>query len=175
MSSNYLTNFEMDPIIPDLLPEGSFLNDLLDNNIPLPVIPNTDIVTLNQRIDQLSLDTNTQSLRIEVEKAKRQKLGATVRRLRQDVLPPHHEIVRLRQDLDIMRNEQNSINYYFEAEIASNRTLAFRGLSRIHQILALMSPPTILPVNHGPELNQLIQELGRTLQQFPVEYTASYV
>ena len=165
----------MDPVIPDLLPEGSFQDDLLDTNIPVPVIPNADIVTLNQRFDQLSLDTNTQSLRIEIEKVKRQKLSATIRRLRQDLLSPHPEIARLRQDVDTMRNEQNSINYYLEAEIASNGAMTFRGLSRIHQILALMLPQTTLPVNHGPELNQLIQELGRTLQQFHVKYTVSYV
>ena len=146
MFSNYLTSFEMEPALPDLLPEGSFLDDLLDADAPAPAISNADLVALNQRFDRLSLDTNTQSLRIDIEKAKRQKLSATVRRVKQDLLSPRPETVTLRQNVDTMRNEQNSINYYLEAEIAGNSSMTFRSLSRIHQILALMIPQMTFPV-----------------------------
>ena len=175
MFSNYLSNFEMEPALPDLLPEGLLLNDLLDIDTTVPTFPNADLVTLNQRFDQLSLDTNTQSLRIDVEKAKRQKLSASVRRIKKDLLSPRSEIVTLRQDVDTLRNEQNAINYYLDTEITGDSGLTFRSLSRIHQILALMIPQTTSSVNHNPELNQLVHELARTLQQFRVEYPVSYV
>ena len=139
------------------------------------MIPNADIIALNHRFDQLFIDTNTQSLRIDIEKAKRQKLNAIVRRLKQNLLSPHPELVKLRQDFETLQNEQNSINYYLEAEIASNSVMTFRGLSRIHQILGIMLPQAPPSVNPNPELNQLLQELTRTLQQFCVEYTTSYV
>jgi len=32
MYSNYLFNLEMDPVIPDQLPEGSFLDELLNTD-----------------------------------------------------------------------------------------------------------------------------------------------
>ena len=150
----------MKPALPDLLPEGSFLDDLLDTDATVPTFPDADLVTLTQRFDQLSLDTNTQLLRIEVEKAKRQKLSATVRRVKTDLLSPRPEIVTLRQDVDTMRNEQKAINYYLDAEIVGNSGLTFRSLSRIHQILALMIPQTTLSVNHNPELNQLVHEFA---------------
>ena len=156
MFSNYLNVNEMDPVLPDLLPEGSFLDDLLDAEIPLPAIQSTDIITLNQRLEQLSLDANTQALRLEIEKAKRQKLSTTVRRIKQDLLTPHSDIIKLRQDIDILRSKQNSVNYWLEAEIASNSVATFRSLSRIHQILTIMSPLLTLPVNHSPDLNQLL-------------------
>ena len=175
MFSNYLNVNEMDPVLPGLLLEGSFLDYLLDAEIPLPAIQSTDIITLNQRIEQLSLDANTQALRLEIEKAKRQKLSTTVRRLKQDLLAPHPEIIKLRQDIDILRSEQNSNNYWLEAEIASNSVVTFCSLSRIHQILTIMSPLLMLPVNHSPDLNQLLRELACTLQQFCVEYTVSYI
>ena len=175
MYSSYLTNSAMDPVLPDLLPEGSFLDDLLYTDVPVPTIPNADIATLNHRLDRLSLDTNTQSLRIDKEKAKRQKLSATVRRVRQDLSSPRPEIVTLQQDVDVIRSEQNSVNYYLEAEIPSNSVMTFRSLSRIYQILALMIPQMTLPSNHTPDLNRLLLELAHTLQQFRVDYTVSYV
>ena len=175
MHSNYLFNDEIDPVIPDLLPEGSFLDELLNTDVPAPMIPNADIVALNYRFDQLFIDMNTLSLRIEVEKAKRQKLNAIFRKLKQDLLSPHPELIKLRQNFETLRSEQNSINYHVEAEIASNSVMTFRGLSRIHQILAIMLPQVPPSINPNPELNQLLQELARTLQQFRVEYTTSYV
>ena len=73
MYSSYLMNSSMDPVLPDLLPEGSLFDDLLHSDVPALATTHPDITTLNHRLDRLSLDTNTQSLRIDVEKAKRQK------------------------------------------------------------------------------------------------------
>ena len=60
MNSDQSLNFSVDSTLPDLLPEESLFNDL---------ITHPDIATLNRRLDQISLNTNTQSLRIDVEKA----------------------------------------------------------------------------------------------------------
>ena len=81
----------------------------------------------------------------------------------------------MKQDIDIIRGEQNTANYYLEAEIASTSVMTFRILSRIHQILTFLIPNVMLPPNSNHELNQLLQELAQTLQQFRVEYTVSFV
>ena len=106
MYSNQSLDFSMDPALPDLLPEGSLFDDLLYSDVPALTINHPDIATLNHRLDQLSLDSNTQSLRIDVEKAKRQKLSATVRRVKQDISLPRPEITSLKQDIDMIRGSK---------------------------------------------------------------------
>jgi len=169
------SNFLMDPALPDLLPEGSLFDNLLYSDVTALAITHPDIATLNHRLDQLSLDTNTQSLRIDVEKAKRQKLSAIVRPVKQNILLPCPEIASLKQDITTIRGEQNTVNYHLEAKIASTSVMTFRCLSRIHQILTFLLPHVMLLSNSNHELNQLLQELAQTLQQFRVEYMVSYV
>ena len=39
------------------------------------------------------------SLRVEVERVKRQKLRATLKRVRREIIPPHHIIAQIRHDM----------------------------------------------------------------------------
>ena len=59
MYSNHSLNFSIDPALSDLLPKGSLFDDLLYSDVPALAITHPDIATLNHRLDQLSLDTNT--------------------------------------------------------------------------------------------------------------------
>jgi len=96
MYQNNLLSLSVDPALPDLLPEGSFLDDIFHLDDPNIAITHPDIAALNQRLDHLSLETNTQALRIAVERAKHQKLRATIRQVKQDMLPPCPDIASLR-------------------------------------------------------------------------------
>jgi len=175
MYQNNLLSLSVAPALPDLLQEGYFLDDILHWDDPTIAITHSDITALNQRLDHLSLETNTQALRIAVERAKRQKLRATIRQVKQDMLLPCPDIASLRYDIETMRGSQNIINYQLEGEITSLNTMTFRCLSRMHQIIALLLPHVIMPSDNNCELNQLLQELARTLQQFRINYPVSYV
>ena len=175
MNFDQSLNFSVDSTLPDLLPEESLFNDLIYSDVPALAITHPDIATLNRRLDQISLDTNTQSLHIDVEKAKRQRLSETVRRVRQNTLRLCPDVISLKQDVTTIREEQNAVNYYLEAEIASMSATTFRSLSRIHHILTLLLPHVMLPPNNNQELIQLLQELAQTLQHFRVECAVSYV
>ena len=52
------------------------LNDILNDSIPLfpePLsLPSEDLIQLSQRLDQLTIDVNTQNIRAELETLKRQ-------------------------------------------------------------------------------------------------------
>ena len=52
------------------------------------VLTYQDIATLNDLISRINLDINTQNLRVEVEKIKRQKLRMTMRNLKNDINSP---------------------------------------------------------------------------------------
>ena len=60
------------------------LNGDINNLMNEPYLfPSTDeVITLSKRIEQLNIDVNTQNLKIEVEKLKRQKLGSTLRQMK---------------------------------------------------------------------------------------------
>ena len=71
------------------------INDNLDMDnlteclpfFPEALFPSTDdIMFLSKRFDQLTIDVNTQNLRIEVEKLKRRRLGRLMRQLKGEVL-----------------------------------------------------------------------------------------
>ena len=62
-----------DNLITDSFPEGSLFNDVFPLEPPFMTLLHSDITTINSRSKHLSLEINTQSLRIEVERAKRQK------------------------------------------------------------------------------------------------------
>ena len=57
--------------------ERHLLTKMLPLN-PTDLFPTQDdMMTLNERIEQLNIEINTQTLRVEIEKLKRQKLGTT--------------------------------------------------------------------------------------------------
>jgi len=64
-------------------------------NEPLPFFPadlylsTDDVLTLSKQVGQLNLDLNTQSLKIDVEKLKRQKLGNTLRQMKRESASLH--------------------------------------------------------------------------------------
>ena len=73
---NNLINLTEDPTLPDLLPEEPMFNELLQmEDLTMPV-PHPDVVELSRKLDNLTIESNTQSLRLEIEKTKRQRLSA---------------------------------------------------------------------------------------------------
>jgi len=175
MYQNNLVNLTEDPTLPDLLPEGPLPDDLFRFDDLTANIIHPDIAVLNQRLDHLSLETNTQGLRIAVERAKRQKLQATMRQVRQDLSIPHPDIVMLRNNMEAMQGHQNAINYQLDGETARTSTLTFRCVSRIYEILVALVSCVTLPSENKYEVNIMLQELKRTIQQFSVHYAVSYV
>jgi len=174
MYQNNLLNLTGDPTLPDLLHEGPLPDDLFQLNDLTATIVHPDLDALNRRLDHLSLETNTQGLRIAVERAKCQKLQASVRQVRQDMSIPCPDIVMIKHNLEAMRENQNAINYQLDGEIARTSTLTFRCLSRIHQIMAALVPCVTMPSEDNYELRLMLQELNLTIQQFGVHYAASY-
>ena len=62
-----LNNFDMDEL----------LNDPL---FPEPVLfPNTDLISISQRLEQLSVEVNTQNIRLKLESLKRQRLRRSLK------------------------------------------------------------------------------------------------
>jgi len=175
MSKNYLTCLTGDLTLPDLLPEEPIYDDLFTiNDLTIPT-PHPDIAELNRKIESLTVDINTQGLRLEIERTKRQRLQSTVRQMKRESTVPCPDSIGLRNELTKFIDQQTSINYQLDNENVKTNTLAFRSLSRVCQMLAAMIPEVTVSRELRPEMKVLLQELSLTVQQFGVHYAASYV
>ena len=172
MYQSNLISLTEDPTLPDLVPEDPILNDLFRiDDLSIPMM-HPDIVEVNRRLEHLTLETNTQGLRLAVERAKRQRLQASVRQVKHDLVIPSPDLLAIRNELN---EHQNAINYQLDGENAWTNTLTFRSISRICQILAALIPCATLSSESSPEVEILLQELTNTIQHFGVHYAASYV
>ena len=168
-------NLTESPAIPDLIPEELMFDDLLDvNNAMIPAIPH-DLADWGRKLDLLTVECNTLNLRLEIEKAKRQRLQSTVRQLKRETLPPCPDMLTVKKELDEFREQQNTTNYMLDGENARTNTLAFRSISRICQLVTIMMQGTYVTPEAIDEANTLLHELALTIQQFGVHYAASYV
>ena len=172
MNYDNLINLTSDPILPDLVPEEPIYDEIFKIDDLLMPIPHPDIAELSRKIDLLTVEANTQGLRLEVEKVKRQRLQATVRQLKRDLSLPHPDIAMLKSEIAQLRDYQNSVN--FQLDVRTN-TLSFRSLSRICQILIALVPSSTMPSQLNPEIEILLQELDNTIRHFGVHYLASNI
>ena len=175
MNFNNLINLSNDPVLPELAPEEPIYNELFPIDDLLMPTPHTEINDLNRRFELLTVDTNTHGLRMEVERAKRHRLQATIKNVRQDLSLANSKIIMLRNEIAQFRDHQNSINFQMDNDQARTSTLAFRCLSRISQLLsglALKNTPISEP---NSETEILLHELDLTIRQFGIYYQVSYV
>ena len=94
-----LINDQEENAIPDIFPERSFPPDIFPMEPPCSMSSNLDLAILNSQLEHLSLTVNTQSLCIEVERVKCQKMRSTIKQLRREVNNPCPEIASVKQVL----------------------------------------------------------------------------
>ena len=174
MNQSNMLSSPRDPTLPDLIPEGPAFEDLLDLDDWMTPTPYPDIVGLNCKMDSLTIESNTLGLRTEIERAKRQRLQASLRQVRRDLAATKQELIEIRSELQQFKDVQNTINYQLDSENARTNTLAFRSLTRISELLTTMIPGAPLSPTSSYEANILLQELTTTIQHFGVHYIASH-
>ena len=175
MQQNTLLSLNEDPTLPDLIPEDLLFDDLLRVNESMMPLVHPDVVELGRKLDSLTIEVNTQGLRLEIEKVKRQRLQASIRQVKRELVTMSAEINEIRNELKHFKDSQNAINYQLDGENARTNTLAFRSLARICEILTSLMPSISLSPGTGPEVKILLQELATTIQHFSIHYPASYV
>ena len=61
-----------------------------------------EIASLSAQIKHLNLDMHTQSIRVEVEKVKRQKLRSKLKRVKREMIPNNHFISQICPDISLL-------------------------------------------------------------------------
>ena len=123
---SHLINNQEENVIPDIFLESSFLRDIFPMEPPRSMPSYLDLATLNSQIEHLSLTVNTQSFRIEVERAKRQKMRSTIKQLRQEMNNPCPEIASLKQEVSTIYENQNTNSYYLDGELTRINFMSFQ-------------------------------------------------
>ena len=156
--------FITEPVIPNITPTEEEL---------IKILP-SELKAINARIEHLERALNTQSLRIEVERAKRQKLRIAMKQRRHEI--PALQPEALKQLIDANFMHQDTVNYQLGGDIDRLNTLAFRCLSRMQQLMSFVLPCILVTPSDHPDVTCLLEEIGRTLQQLCVHrQTTSYI
>ena len=163
-----------DMMIRDLLPEGSVVDNLfpVENLFSMP--EHSDIVNINRQLESLTLENNTNSLRIEVERSKRQKMRATLRQIKHDIRSFCSEGAPPSRVINTLRENQEAVNYQLEGEIARLNTICYRSFSRMHQLLTFLLPRTNLAPDDQVEATYMLNEIAQTIHPFIVCYQPVY-
>ena len=174
MNDNHIY-FDMDLTAPDLLPTDDFISDLPYIKDPELVSLQQEISNINAKLERLTLDSNTPSLRVEVERVKRRRLQSSLKQVRNQLLHPCPKVETVKQEMSERQWYQDAVNYQFDGELTRLSTLMFRSLARMHEAIVYLLPHVMLPPDNGSEINRMLDEVTRTIRQFHIYYEASYV
>ena len=136
----------------------------------IKILP-SELKAINARIEHLERGLSAQSLRLEIERAKRQKLRLSVKPSQYDTSVLH--LGTLRQTIEANFMHQNTINFQLQGDTDRLNTLTFRCLSRMQQLLSFIPPNISITSSNHPDTTILLEEIGRTLQQLCILRSAT--
>jgi len=161
---NFPDLFNDEPIVPNITPAEEEI---------IKILP-SELKAINARIDRLEAALSTQTLRLELERAKRQKLRLLMKPRRPEA-PVFHPGA-LKQLIETNFAHQEMINYHLGGSIDQMNTIAFRCFSRTQQLLSYILPCVAITPSDFPDVTCLLEEIGRTIQHLSVHQpTTSYI
>jgi len=140
--------FINEPIVPMITPAEGELIKMLPS----------ELRTMNARVDQLEAALSTQTLLLALERAKRQKLKILMRQRQPEVPVIHPET--LKKMIESSAKYQESVNFQLGGSIDRLSTLAFRGLSRMQQLMTFVLPSVTIAPSVFPDTMSLLEEIG---------------
>jgi len=162
------------PDLPDLFnDEFLTLNTTPVDETLITMLP-AELKAMNDRIERLEIALNTQTLRLELERSKRQKLALMVKQRRHET--PVTQSDALQKLVDVNYQHQEEINYQIGGSVDHLSTVMFRCLSRTQQLLSFVFPCIPITPSDQPDVACLLEEIGRTLRQLGVHHpTNTYI
>ena len=135
------------------------------------IFPYSEIASISTQTEKLHIDVHTQSLRIKVERVKRQKWRSTLKLLKRDAISPSHILAQTRHEIAILQDQLKTLRTIYESEIAWIETVSNRCFPRIYYKLFIsIAPYVFMPAVEHNEVSQLIYEFLRTTQQLKTPY-----
>jgi len=162
-------------MMPDLIIGDPIIEDIFQIDDLLATPDHPDLIAITRQLESLTIEGNTQSLQLKIERMKRRQLRSSLRSVEQMLSHPCPDATSLKQELIATQEYQNAINFQFEGDITSLRAMMFRCLTRMHQMMNRMMSHMALHPDDNYELTHMSQEIAQTFQHFQSYYTVSYV
>ena len=155
-----------DPDLPDLFSDEFLALNITPADKDLITMLPAELKAMNDRMERLEIALTTQTLRLELERSKRQKLALIIKQRQHET--PVIQLEALQKSTETNYVHQEEINYQIGGSIDHLSTVMFRCLSRTQQLLSYALP--CIPITPGdhPDVTCLLEEIGRTLQQLCV-------
>jgi len=146
---------------------GDFeLNDLLnDPMLPEPVLfPQNDLVFINQRLEQLSIDVNTQNIKLELETLKRRRLRRSMNQIKNEITTLSQLLAHQSQEQAVLRSQIEILSESIASELACLTQRTHCCIGRIHHLLIAAVPRIYMSEAEHNDIAQQAAELLRALQ-----------
>jgi len=142
------------------------LNELLnDPMLPEPVLyPQNDLVFINQRLEQLSVEVNTQNIKLELETLKRRRLRRSMNQIKNEITALSQLLAHQSQEQAILRNQIVTLSESISSELACLTQRTHCCIGRIHHLLIAAVPRIYMSEAEHNDIAQQAAELLRALQ-----------
>ena len=127
-------------------------------------IPKTILVFINQRLEQLSVEVNTQSIKIELETLKRRRLRRSMKQIKNEITALSQLLAHQSQEQAILRNQIATLSENISSELACLTQRIHCCIGRIHHLLIAAVPRIYMSEAEHNDLAQQAAELLRALQ-----------
>ena len=142
----------------------SLLNDTFQFNL-LELFPShDDVLSLSKQVEHLSLEINTQGLKVEIERLRRRRLGTTLKQVRHETIPIRNMLTQLQHENSILKEQICTSSNTHASENTRLGMITYCCLSRLHQILISVIPHVPMSPNEHSEVSQLTYEFLRAVQ-----------
>ena len=150
-----INDFNELPLFPEVVPLGP------PNLYSVP----DEVASLSSQLEQLSIDVHTQSLRVAIEIAKRQRLGTMMRKIKRDIISPKQLSSQIQYDNNNLHMRLTDLQQEYNHKLAQVTTITYRSLSRIHQLMIIFTLYIPMTTEAHVDVSQLSYELYRTIEQ----------
>ena len=136
-----------------------------------------EVASLNLQLEQLSFDVHTQCLRVAIERAKSQRLGTMISKIKRDIISPKKLCRQLQYDNKNLHKRLTDLQQEYSHKLAQVTTVTYMSLSRVHQLMITFTPYILMTPETHADVTQLNYELYRIIEQlkFQTEATKSTV
>jgi len=136
-----------------------------DPMFPDPVpYPNNDLIFINQRLEQLSVEVNTQNIKLELETIKRQRLRRSLKQAKIEIATLSQLLAQQSQEQAILREQLATLSDTLFSELACLTQRTHCCIGRIHHLLIAAVPRIYMSKAEHNDLAQQATELLRALQ-----------
>ena len=144
------------------------LNDLLNDFVSLFTEPlsfsTEDLIQLIQLLEKLTVEVNTQNIRIELEALKRQRLRRLFKQVKAKVFTLNQTIAQQQTENAMLREQLATLNTTIISELACLTQRTHCCLGRIHHLLIVAIPRISMTKAEHNDLSQQASELLHALQ-----------